>query len=498
MMRFAASILLTFLLIALLAGRAAGLTVQPDPGPGIDTYKSDRYRVEIFDGFAWVESYTYMTNNPAGSDVWAGGAVHFTNFGVNGPVKVRISQLNGNLPAVTLSPVSKHIVASSVGGKLELTMKPYDKAWLSPVKATRSAELLLFANPLKLPVPPGARYYKAGVQFIGDHDSTTYAPANGEVVYLDAGAWIKGHFDMQHSRGARIMGPGILSGEAWDVKDGHNPCMINGGREATVVIDGKTLPASNRYESFTVVRAPSYNFRSVRSDYVGNVKLISPWRHSTDGFQVIPQADAPALIEHCFAFVGDDVFFPRESSNGDLEIRDCLISSTNNSAFQLCYWGESLDHRHKMYAHDIDIKSNFYSANSAVFRASINNRPDTGLKNMTFENINIEGSLKGRLVQIENRPYFWPEQTTRPETSLGNTSNLVFRNIILTGTQEHRSTLLGLNPQNGHHHYLFDHISIGGVTLDAHNFTNFLELNEFDTDIRIGDGGLSAPAAVRP
>jgi hypothetical protein len=167
-----------------------------------------------------------------------------------------------------------------------------------------------------------------------------------------------------------------------------------------------------------------------------------------------------------------------------MEIRDCFVSSTNNSVFQICYWGGPMAHHYTMYAHDIDIKSYLPSHNSALFRASIDGTTDTGEKNMTFENIHIEGDLDCPLIQIENRDYFWPAQTKKPETKLGNTSHFIFRNITVEGKCRVKSTLLGLDARNGPHDYLFENLKIDGVDVTENNFSKYFTINQFTSDIQ--------------
>jgi hypothetical protein len=143
-----------------------------------------------------------------------------------------------------------------------------------------------------------------------------------------------------------------------------------------------------------------------------------------------------------------------------------------------------MDHNYTMYAHDIDIKNYLPSHNSALFRASIDGSADTGEKNMTFENIYIEGNLACPLIQIENRDYFWPEQTKKLETKLGNTSHFIFRNITVDGKCRVKSTLLGLDGKNGLHDYLFENLKIDGEDITENNFPTYFNINRFASNIR--------------
>ena len=53
------SIALTSSVVAFLAAAVCVASVEVYPGPGIDTYKSNLYTVEVFDGSAWQPAYVY-------------------------------------------------------------------------------------------------------------------------------------------------------------------------------------------------------------------------------------------------------------------------------------------------------------------------------------------------------------------------------------------------------------------------------------------------------
>jgi len=466
---------------------SAGITVgvvEVYPGPGENAYKSDLYRVEVSDGTRWLETYTYKIARKSNTSFkGAGGAdpsVNFAIFGTTAILTVRVSKLLGSITSAEISPKSKNIVSTISNGSAIFELRPYDKAWVV-VDGDNGDPLFVFANPLKPAVPPGAVYFGPGVHDIG----LAFGSKSGQAIYLDGGAWVIGTIDLRGRHDVRILGPGVLSGEKWSAEIfSHKPDnMIY----RMIIGDKSSASTGNRLEDIAIVNSPSYNIYG-GPEYIGNVKLLSPWWSSTDGFQVLPRgANRLALIERCFAFVGDDIFFPRENYLGNIEIRNCFVSSTNNSVFQISYWGNTLDHQNRAYVHDIDIKNYLPKHNSAVFRASICKATDTGVKNMTFENIRIEGALKCPLVQIENREYFWPEQTTHPETKLGNTWNMVFRNISAEIPADKlktiKSTLLGLDSENSHHDYLFENVRINGVVLDQTNYPDYFRVNNFTSGI---------------
>lgn len=473
------------------AGRTA---VEVYPGPGVDQYQSDLYRVEVKDGSRWRESYTYKVarrsvirsfSPPDGGN----SSVNFTTFGTSGSVMVRVSKAHGTIHSIEISPKSKSIVATIIEGRAQFQLNPWEKAWVI-VDRDEYNPLFIYADPPKPAIPRGAIYFGTGVHDIG----LARKVGNGRTVYLDGGAWVIGTFDLTGQSHVTISGPGVLSGEKYSYEDIQGLPLMARAAYSMIRGTGSAGTHDNRLERITIVNSPYYNVMPA-FEYIGGVKLLSPWTYSTDGFHLIGHPNTLSILEHCFAFIGDDVIFPRENYEGNLEYRDSFFSATNNSVFQICYWGEPLTYNHTAYIHDIDVKNYLIRDNSAVFKASINGTQQTGVMNMTFENIRIEGDLMCPLILIENRHYFWPNQTKKPETALGNTYNMVFRNVSVFGRQAGpKSTLLGLDDENGHHDYLFDHVSIHGVTLTADNYSDYIRINKYVWNIQFIGAGSSGSA----
>ena len=452
--------------------------------PGNNAYRSTFYRVEVYSGTRWINCYTYgfsrksKTNfhNPLHRGI--DPSVNFVTFGTLAGATIRISNISGPITSVDSSPKSQKNQPAILDGHAVLHLAPNEKVWIV-VNKDAGNPLFVYADPPKPAVPPGATYFGPGIHEIG----LGYKLKKGQTLYLDGGAWVIGTLDLRGSSDVRIIGPGVLSGEKWQ---GEDVSKIESKTLYHMVIgDGGTTSGHSRLEGITILDSPSYNMDGGIS-YIGGVKLLSPWFYSTDGFHLLARPGQPGLLEHCFAFIGDDVVFPRENHKGNIEVRDSFFSTTNNSVFQICYWGDDLTFETKAYVHDIFIKNYLPSWQSAVFRASIDKAQNTGAKNMTFENIVIEGNLTCPLVQIENREYFWPEQYKGPETKLGNTFNMVFRNISASFDPKTftKSTLLGLNEQNGHHDYVFDDVKLNGVTLTQDNVNDYFTLNQFHWNIR--------------
>jgi hypothetical protein len=441
-----------------------------------DTYRSKSFKVQIrHEGF-WKDACTYgfAKKSITGWENGLEAGVHFSSFSADGPTQVRIQSLKTVIQSYDITPRTLRSRAVSDGNGLTITLKPLEKAWIT-LNGDEGDPLFLFCNPPKTPVPRGSIYFGPGIHRL----KAPCRPGNGQSIYLDDGAWVVGQIDLRGRNHVNVTGQGVLSGE-W----GDGILITKEQQKSTLsMILGDQDPRStgNLVEGIIVVDSPAYNFLA-GPDHITNVKLISPWSWSTDGFQMIPRGKGTARIENCFAFIGDDVFFPRENFRGDIEIRDCLVGTCNNSIFQLCYWGETLRHYHQAWIHNITVKS-LMKGQGAIFRASLdrNDHHDTGFKNMIFENICIENGLQVPLIQIENRPYYFGGKTY---ASCGNSSHIVFRNITVEGPVAVQSTLLGRDALNGHRDYLFEKVTINGVLIERSNFGQFLRTNGFTAGIR--------------
>lgn len=454
-------------------------TVEVYPGPGENAYCSDLYAVEVYDGASWLPSYLYQVSRLATCYGWHRGSypsVSFTTFGTTGEVAVRLIKKSGAISNVEISPEAKNIIADLQDDKAVFVLRPNDKAWIT-VDDDDANPVFIFADAPKPAVPADAEYFGPGVHTIGQ----LHAACSDRAIYLDGGAWVKGNIDIRGKHNVTIMGPGVLSGELWtgeslqgkSFEDASHYFMILGATH-----DAESI--GNRLEGITIVNSPSYNtFHGLQQIY--SVKLISPWFGSTDGFYPSPNPYETIFVDQCFAFVGDDVFFPRDNFMGNMLFSNSFVSSSNNNIFCMSYWANTLAHDYTMLARNIDIK---VCPENAVFQCVIDGyERDSGTKNQIFEDIRIEGdlNLNCRLFWIENRQYPWVDDGSPCN---GNTYHLCFRNITVSGRQNMISLFKGKDADNGHHDILFENVKIGGVTVTEENKSRFIEMNCFARDIR--------------
>ncbi len=476
---------------------ATGVNIEVYPGPGADAYKSNFYSVEVFDGSSWQPSYTYKHSRVSAS-MWhqnTSPSVNFTTFGASDSVSVRISKIGGSITTANVSPKSKNIPVSINSGKATLTLSPNHKAWVT-VNGDDSNPLFIFADNLKPAVPSGATYFGPGVYNLATSTSGHYFPANNETIYIDGGAWLRGNIDIRGKTNVRIMGPGVLSGDLW-TSEAINALPTFNEKMAYAMVYGDWGGNNGTVEGVTIVASPTYNFRGgTRS--ATNVKLLSPWYYSTDGFQAVNHVD------QSFAFIGDNVFFPAWAGvgNDNVTITNSFAGTTNNSVFNGGFWGNDASNTYTSFADNIDIKT--YNSDvwvpfgaplsPAAFQIWVdNNNPTRGYSNQTYQNIRIEGSLNVPVAMVKNMVYPWggPNAVTPP---LGNSYNLVFKNITLEGTQKYLSELKGYDANNGFHNVVLDNWTMGGNLVTSANVGSYIGINSYVWGLSINPLTLSLSA----
>ena len=476
--RCVVSIALTSSVVAFLAAAVCAAGVEVYPGPGIDTYKSNLYTVEVFDGSSWIPAYVYGFSRSSVT-YWHTGtnpSVNFLTFGTTGQVSVRVTKTAGSITSIDVSPHSKNIPVQLISGQAVLTLNQLNKVWIT-INGDDANPLFIFADPPKPPVPVGATYVGPGILIIPQNGGH-YQPRNGEIIYLDGGAFVRGNLDVTGTRNVQLMGPGVLSGDLWTSESiSAYPfdiwvkfAMITGdwaGGDAATV-SGVTLLAS-----------PAYNFFG-GANTVSNVKVLSPWFYSTDGFQGVSHVD------QSFIFNGDNAFAPGAAGlqNDNITITHCFGGTTENSVFTGGYYGFEAKKGYSALVDDIDIKTYLSDAGGPPLLASVfqvyvdNSDPTAGYSNQTYQNVRIEGNVSTPMLELKNTVYPWGGlYAVNPP--LGNSYNFVFKNISLEGTQKYRSEIKGWDGSNGFHNVILENVRMGGTLVNAANLASYFDVNSF-------------------
>jgi hypothetical protein len=482
----AVAVAFTSLVVVSLGATAHAASIEVYPGPGLDTYRSSLYTVEVFDGSNWIPAYVYGFTRLSKCH-WHEGTyptVNFLTFGTTGQVNVRATKIGGSITSIDVSPHSKNIPVTLIGGQAVLTLNQLNKVWIT-INGDDANPLFIFADPPKPPVPPGAKYVGPGILTIPQNGGH-YQPKNGEIIYLDGGAWVRGNIDVTGTRNVQIMGPGVLSGDLWTGEDiSAYPYDI---QVKFAMVTGDSSGDATSVSGITILDGPSNGIWGGANN-VSGVKMLSPWFYGTDAFPLVSH------IDHTFCFGGDEVFMPAYAGyqGENMTVTSCFAGTSNNTVFAGGWWGfESLP-GHSTLVDDIDIKTynnDDWVPSSPLLASAFqvwldNSDPSAGYSNQTYRNIRIEGSLPGPLLSLKNTVYPWggPNAVNPP---LGNASNIVFKNISLEGTQKYRSEIKGWDGSNGFHNVVLQNVTINGTTVNQSNVANYFDINSYVSGLSFG------------
>jgi hypothetical protein len=387
--------------------------------------------------------------------------------------------LSGPITTVDASPKSKHISGYLSGGQAIGTLNPNNKIWLT-IDRDDANPLFIFADAPKPPVPSGATYFGPGIRDIAPAAGNHYKARNNEVIYLDGGAWVRGNIDVRGTRNVRVIGPGVLSGDLWSGENVGSSALPFAEFTNYAMITGDFAGNGASVNGITIVDSPGYNFFG-GATHVYGVKILSPWFYSTDAFQAVGHVD------QSFVFNGDNVFTPMWAGqqHDNVTYTSSFVATTLNSVFAGGYWGSPASNRYVSLADDIDIRT--YNSDdwgppllAAVFQIWMDNSDGNhGFANQTYQNIRIEGDyFSVPVLELKNMVYPW-SGSVAPAPPLGNSYNLVFRNISVTGAQKYLSEIKGWDANNGFHNVILDNVSFNGEVVTQTNLGQYFEVNRY-------------------
>jgi hypothetical protein len=196
-----------------------------------------------------------------------------------------------------------------------------------------------------------------------------------------------------------------------------------------------------------------------------------------------------------FCFNGDNIFGPGAAGlqGENVTYTSSFVATALNSVFAGGYLGNPASNTYTSLADDIDIRVYNSSVGltlplAGVFQVWVDNSDSTmGYRNQTYQNIRIDNHVSAPVLLLKNvvYPFGGPYAVNPP---LGNSSNLVFKNISVEGTQRILSEIKGWDANNGFHNVILDNFSFNGQVITQSNLSQYFDVNSFVTGL-----GFTAP-----
>jgi hypothetical protein len=293
--------------------------------------------------------------------------------------------------------------------------------------------LLIFANALEKNVPSknskDVLFFEAGKI----HNVGKVQVKNNQTVYIEGGAIVRGSFNLENVRNAKITGRGILDNSRY-IKAEARPIAIT--HCDNVLIEGIIISESKHWS------AGSYGSTNIRYQ---NMKVVSDndW---DDGIDIV--ASSHIQIENCFIRSKDDCIAVKSGVDyfgkaDHTNVNDILV---NNCVFWNGVWGNALEIGFETSA---DTIQNIRFMNSDIIHTegpegtfTIHNGDHAIVKNVLYENINVE-DVQGYLIDFK---ILFSQYSTGNER--GKISDVYFKNIQVEGERLPSSLLFGFDKEH--------------------------------------------------
>lgn len=361
-------------------------------------------------------------------------------FEFEGKVEVQVKSIAQDIRSFKVRPDSYGIKARQEGNTLRFSL---DRPRYISVEINGNIyqNLQLFADNIlekpKVKKKTDLMYFGPGVHdFKGD---SIHIPS-GKTVFIDNGAVIKGWLSTYGSHDVKILGHGIV------MPGHHEGIMVRYSKN--ILIDGPLT-----------TQLPIGGSDSVT---VRNAKVMS-WYGWGDGFNIF--ASANVYQEHLFARTSDDcstIYCTRKNYHGgcrNITIKDCV------------YWADMahpiMIGLHSETPEDEVIDNVLYDGIEILEHAEnqidyqgcigINNGDNIMVKNVTFQNFNIDNIRRGMLFNI--RVCYNKKYCSAPGRGI---QNITLRNIAYRGSAPNMGIIAGYDQSRMVKNVRFENLTING------------------------------------
>lgn len=361
-------------------------------------------------------------------------------FEFDGKVEVQVKSIAQDIRSFKVRPDSYGIKAKQEGNTLTFSL---DRPRYISVEINGNIyqNLQLFADNIlekpKVKKKKDLMYFGPGVH---DFKGDSIHISSGKTVFIDNGAVIKGWLSTYGSRDVKILGHGIV------MPGHHEGIMVRYSKN--VLIDGPLttqLPIGGS-DSITV----------------RNAKVMS-WYGWGDGFNIF--ASDNIRQEHLFARTSDDcstIYCTRKNYHGgcrNITIKDFVMWADMAHPIMIGLHSETPEDEviDNVLYDGIEILE--HAENQIDYQGciGINNGDNITVKNVTFQNFNIDNIRRGMLFNI--RVCYNKKYCSAPGRGI---QNITLRNIAYRGSAPNMGIIAGYDQSRMVKNVRFENLTING------------------------------------
>jgi hypothetical protein len=427
----------------------------------------------------------------------------FLSFGMSGPVAIEV-KLQAEPREVVVRPLSAGITATIDGAGFRIDL-PRPMNLSVEIDGNTDDPLFIFANP-ELPAPPDRAdpkviFFEAGKI----HDAGEIHVGDGQTLYLEGGAVVRGVVRARNASNIRIGGAGILDSGTRTHKT--NKLVLRECRNAVL-------------ENLILLDPLGWTIHLSGSEdvQVTNTRVIG-WRDNSDGLDI--EYSSRVRVEGCFWRSNDDCIaikaiyppgtqgvpfeemidpetlgghdVPRIEGDtiGDIHISNCVLwNDAKGQGFEIGF-ELRVDHIRGIVFRDSDI----IHVRGGAF--TIHNGDRAQIEDILIENVRVENPdrlidfhvglsiysddcpplhrrsnpdrkapPRENLPAMANNPYQWfvPAEADIPafEANRGHVRNVVIRNVSTLAPPKARSILHGFSPRRNISNIHIENLEIAG------------------------------------
>ncbi len=375
----------------------------------------------------------------------------FAYFSFEGKITIKVT-FQSQVDNYDIRPKSRNIDAELYRNQVSFSL---DKPENLSVEINKNLKrpLFIFANPLETNVPDKSDknviYFESGKI----HNPGEITIQSNQVVYIEGGAIVRGHFMTDRAQHIKITGRGILDNSLYN-RGEHRPIEIN--RCDDVLIEGIILAESRHWScASTASTNITYN----------NLKIVSSndW---DDGIDIV--GSKHVLVNKCFIQTKDDCIAIKAGVNyftefnSSFSVDDVVVQ---NSVLWNGVWGNGLEIGFETRA---DTIKNIIFKNCDLIHVegpegtfTIHNGDRAVVTNILYENIRVEDS-RGWLIDFRILYSQYSKDKTR-----GKIEGIHFRNIQVEGDIFPASQLLGFDETHNIRNVTLENFVIHGTKINS-------------------------------